>query len=130
MVRANFYIAMTAKQFIDTLVRGDEAGLTFIMNHRVVVVNSALFDEGSVSGWDLLDTTLYDQTPEVDLEDLCILSWREDRPNELKLHWRNLDGTYTDEEVTSIVPDHDQIVLNGKFEIYALTMDGVNILDL
>lgn len=121
---------MTAKQFIDTLVRGDEAGLTFIMNHRVVVVNSALFDEGSVSGWDLLDTTLYDQTPEVDLEDLCILSWREDRPDELKLHWRNLDGTYTDEEVTSIAPDHDQIVLNGKFEIYALTLDGVNILDL
>lgn len=122
---------ITIPQFIRILkqIKDSDNFYELRFDGRCTTIMPAVFDDGTIDGIDLCDLSLYSLEPEPELEDLCILSWREDKPNELKVHLRNYNGSYDDEPVTKICADKESIIINDKFNIYASLCCDIPFID-
>lgn len=105
---------MNIKDFIDKLLEiDDDVECEMMFQEHRVVLHSAYFSDKGVSGYDLVDASLMDRV-DLDIEEICVFSWREDEPDTLKIKYTDLCTGEKKEELVSDIRFSDKLfILDG-----------------
>lgn len=119
---------LTIPGFIQLLANLENSSKEYIylLDGRHMLFCPAMFEEGAVSGWDLVDAALvqqedgWDSKPGPNYLGPYRFTWREDRPEVLEMFTQKKSGVLSSEPVSSIRYGHlnQNIFINGEDHLF------------